>query len=196
VGVIVTVPVDGRTARRDANRTAVLDAVLELFSAGVDATPERVAQQSGVSLRSVYRYFEDRHELTRAAIDHHLQRVGPLGLVHNLGHGTLSERLENFVAARLRLYSEVASTARVGRQRALRDPLIAERIAFSHQYLRDQVSQQFDAELSQLAEPRRTVSLNAIDTLSQFEALDFLCAQHPDGAHETLVRAIAMLLRP
>src|SRR5260370_8935631 len=70
---------DGRTARRDRNRLAVLDAVLELFSEGdLTPPPEAIALRSGVSLRSVYRYMSDVDDLAHAAIDRHLGRVGPL----------------------------------------------------------------------------------------------------------------------
>ena len=49
---------DGRTARRDRNREAVLDAALALFTAGeLEPTAAAVAERSGVSLRSVYRYW-------------------------------------------------------------------------------------------------------------------------------------------
>ena len=60
---------DGRTARRDRNREAVLDAVLELFSEdAASPAPDDVAARSGVSLRSVYRYFDDMETLIRAAM--------------------------------------------------------------------------------------------------------------------------------
>ena len=59
--------VDGRTARRDRNRDAVLDAVIELFTEGhVGLVAADVAERSGVSLRSVYRYFDDLEALARA----------------------------------------------------------------------------------------------------------------------------------
>src|SRR5437764_99636 len=58
---------DGRAARRDRGREAVLDAVIALFEEGhVRPTPEAVAERSGVSVRSVYRYYEDRDDLIRA----------------------------------------------------------------------------------------------------------------------------------
>ena len=59
------VPGDGRLARRDRNRIAVLDAAIELFAEGVlDPTPDDVATRAGISARSVYRYFEaERHRV-------------------------------------------------------------------------------------------------------------------------------------
>jgi len=73
---------DGRSARRDRNRLAVLDAVIELFSEGVlEPTPDDVAARVGLSARSVYRYFVDRDALLRAAIDRSFERVMPLYLI-------------------------------------------------------------------------------------------------------------------
>ena len=78
--------VDGRTARRDRNRLAVLDAVLELFEEGnMNPGVHEVADRSGVSLRSVYRYFEDLDELITAAIDRHLERTRPLFVIERIG---------------------------------------------------------------------------------------------------------------
>src|SRR3954453_24162311 len=73
------VEVDGRTARRDRNREAVLDPVLELFSDGnLTPSPDEVAQRSGVSLRSVYRYVAASDGLMSCAIERHSQRFTPI----------------------------------------------------------------------------------------------------------------------
>ena len=103
---------DGRTARRDRNRIAVLDVVLELFSEGEPRpSPEQVAARSGVSLRSVYRYVADRGDLIRAAIDRHLERVQPLFVIDDVPEDTTVARVEQFVRARMRGYEAIAPTA-------------------------------------------------------------------------------------
>jgi AcrR family transcriptional regulator len=121
--------VDGRTARRDRNRDLVLDAVIDLFSEGT-LTPSaaEVATRSGVSLRSVYRYFEDQDELVRAAIARHAERVAPLLEVSKPGVGPLDERITRFVARRMRLYEAAAPTVRAT---LLRAPM--------NRYLREQM---------------------------------------------------------
>ncbi len=61
---------DGRRLRRERNIAAVVDAVLEMFAEETFVpTIERAAERSGLSLRSVYRYFPDPESLTQAAID-------------------------------------------------------------------------------------------------------------------------------
>ena len=70
--------VDGRSAIRDRNREAVLDAVLDLFSEdNLSPGPEEVALRVGLSVRSVYRYFDDHDTLTRAAIARNIERRAP-----------------------------------------------------------------------------------------------------------------------
>jgi AcrR family transcriptional regulator len=179
---------DGRTARRDRNRRAVLDAVIELFAEDVEPSPEAVAQRSGLSPRSVYRYFVDRDALVRAAIERQLELVYPLYLIHALGEGDLAERIDRFVHSRLRLYEAVADSARAARHRAWRDPVIREQVAATRVALREQVALQFAPELDALdATPRRT-TLAAIDALSQFDSLEYL--RHAQGLSRGAVRAI------
>jgi AcrR family transcriptional regulator len=165
---------DGRTARRDRNRLAVLDAVLELFAEDIDPGPEEVAQRCGLSPRSVYRYFEDRDELLRAAIERQLELIYPLQLIHQLGQGPLEERIDRFVRARVRLFDAVAATARATRYRVSRNATIAEQFAATRRALREQVQRQFASELDAMALDAQRHVLNTIDALTQFETLDYL----------------------
>lgn len=66
-----------RERRRQETAAAIVDAVLELMAdAGIDAlTMEAVAERSGVSLRTVYRYFPDRGTLLTAALARHNESV-------------------------------------------------------------------------------------------------------------------------
>lgn len=165
--------VDGRTARRDRNRNAVLDAVLELFTEdNLEPTPEQVAARSGVSLRSVYRYFADHDELLRAAVARHLHNVEPLFAIHAIGQGTLDERIDRFVTARLRGHETIAATARASRLRAPASPIIRDQIAWGRALMRSQVDQQFAPELAAVDARRRKAIEAAIDTLTQTEALE------------------------
>jgi AcrR family transcriptional regulator len=164
---------DGRAARRDRNRLAVLDAVIELFAEGnLDPGPEQVAARCGLSPRSVYRYFEDRDGLQRAAIDRHLELVWPLFVIHGIGEGELDERINTFVSARLRLYQAIASAARAARLRASTNEIIRNQVEITRRALREQVEKQFAPELRPLGRRRRRSIGGAVDALCQFEALD------------------------
>ena len=59
--------VDGRNARRVRNRQAVVDATLALLDEGhTDISVDEVVERSGVSKRSIFRYFETLDDLDRA----------------------------------------------------------------------------------------------------------------------------------
>ena len=168
-------PVDGRTARRDRNRDLVLDAVLELFADNQFApNAADVAARSGVSLRSVYRYYEDFDELVRAAIARHAERVAPLIEMPDPGKGPLDERITRFVAHRTRLYEASAPMARATLVRAPANRLVREQVELVRQRLSQQTHTMFAPELSALPAAQRRAIGAAADTLTQFESAENL----------------------
>jgi TetR/AcrR family transcriptional regulator, regulator of autoinduction and epiphytic fitness len=188
---------DGRTARRDRNRIAAIDAVLELFSEGeLTPTPEQVADRSGVSLRSVYRYFANRGDLIRAAVDRHLERVQPLFVIDAIGEGALDERVESFVAARIRGYEAIAATARASRLRAPSNDVIREQLDRARHLYRAQLEHHFARELAALDPPRRRAVLAAADALTQIETIELYRVQRGYSTaetHELLATALRIL---
>ncbi len=192
--VAIDATVDGRTARRDRNRDLVLDAVIELFTEDQLApNAAAVAARSGVSLRSVYRYFEDHEALVRAAIARHAERVAPLIDVPDLGTGPFEERVTRFVAARMRLYEAAAPTARAAIMRAPNSSLLRDQMERIRATLRRQTDAMFAPELSAMTAPRRRAMSAAADTLLQFESAEHLrvrlgcsAAQTADTLRRTL----------
>jgi AcrR family transcriptional regulator len=166
---------DGRTARRDRNRDAVLDAVLDLFAEDALApSAAQVAERSGVSLRSVYRYFEDTDELVRAAIERNLERVRPLFLVEGLGEGPVAERAARLVASRLRLYDHVGPLMRATLLHSGQNAVLAERLATVRRLLGEQVEQMFAPELARRAPAERRGAVAVLDQLLSFESIEHL----------------------
>lgn len=192
------VPADGRTARRDRNREAVLDAVLDLFADGTVApAPAEVAARSGVSLRSVYRYFEDMDALVRAAIARNLARMGHLLEVDRPGEGSVDERIDRLVAARLRLHEGLAPMGRAAVARAPQNPIIAERLQETRLLLRRQVEAMFEPELAALGPVDRHDVVAAIDALLELDSLDLLRRHRALPAADVqrlLVKALRSLL--
>ena len=193
-------PVDGRSAIRDRNREAVLDAVLDLFSEdNLSPGPEEVALRVGLSVRSVYRYFDDHDTLTRAAIARNIERVTPLFLIPAIGEGNRADRVARFVDARLRLQAEVGATVRAARLRATFDPLVAEDVESARVFLREQVERHFARELSTGDPVRDTSRLAAIDALFGFDSLDHYLVHRafpPAEAGALLADALDALLGP
>lgn len=190
--------VDGRSAIRDRNRTAVLDAVLDLFSEdNLSPGPEEVAIRAGLSVRSVYRYFDDQDSLTRAAIARNIERLGSRFLIPAIGEGDLDGRVGRFVDARLALQADVGATVRAARTRSTFDPLVAEDIRSTRAFLAEQVDRHFATELGAMDRRRSAARSAAIDSLLSFESLDhYLDVRrlHIDGARPLLIDALHALL--
>ncbi len=164
---------DGRLARRDRNRTAVLDAMIELFTEGVlEPTPEQVAQRVGLSPRSVYRYFADRESLIRAAIDRHLDGVWHLYLIPAIGQGDTEDRIVRFIGCRIQLYEAIAASARATRMSAATDEIMREQLEATRRALRDQIERHFAPELDAMPAATRRGRVAAIDALCELESLD------------------------
>jgi AcrR family transcriptional regulator len=175
VSTIDTAVADGRTARRDRNRELVLDAVLELFAEHhLLPTAQQAAERSGVSLRSVFRYYEDTDTLGQAAIARHLEHIAPLFEIEGVGEGSFDDRVTRFVDARLRLYRAVAPTARAALVRSPFNPVIARRFEQARDEGRARLEAMFAPELRSLPAARRRSVVAAADTLIQFEAVEHL----------------------
>ena len=193
-GPVPGAAVDGRSAIRDRNRDAVLDAVLDLFSEdNLSPGPEEVAERAGLSVRSVYRYFDDHDALSRAAIERQLERVGPLLLLPAIGEGALDDRIARFVEARLRLQAAAGPALRATRIRATFDPVVRDQFEADRVRLREQIGRQFAPELSAMAPDRARARLAAVDALSAFESVDhYLVHRAFDAAEAAALLADAL----
>jgi AcrR family transcriptional regulator len=109
---------DGRVARRWRNQNTVLDAVIALFDAGqVEPTVDEVSELSGVSTRSIYRYFRHREGLIDAAVWRLVDRV-EADLALHVGDGPLDARIAVFVGHRLSVFARIASLVRASKRLA------------------------------------------------------------------------------
>ena len=56
--------VDGRNLRRQRNRQAIVNALLELYEEGrIDVSASLIVERAGLSERSLFRYFDDLNDL-------------------------------------------------------------------------------------------------------------------------------------
>ncbi|MEV0897672.1 TetR/AcrR family transcriptional regulator [Actinoplanes sp. NPDC049802] len=114
--------VDGRTARSERTRNAIIDAHLRLIGEGdMRPTADRVAKLAGVSLRALWSHFADMEALMTASGQRVLEqrdasyRPIPADL-------PLAERIEAFSEQRARLLEEIGPAARAS---ALKEPFSA-----------------------------------------------------------------------
>jgi TetR/AcrR family transcriptional regulator, regulator of autoinduction and epiphytic fitness len=166
---------DGRTARRGRNSDAVLDTVHEMFVEGnFSPSVEDVAIRSGVSLRSVYRYFEDTEALLHLAIERRIALVGELYALDDLGEGSRAERVLALVNQRLIIHSKLAPTVRAAMLRAPFSPQIADQVNQRRELLAAQVAAQFAPEAAELPKSRAEAVLVCIDALCSFDTMEDL----------------------
>lgn len=172
---VIDSDVDGRRLRRTNNRDAVLDALGELFAEGnYQPSTAEIAERAGLSLRSLFRYFDDVDDLYHAAIERALDAARPLLDVGVGPDAATATKIEHVVAARMRLYDAIEPAARAARACAHRHDVVAAQIADSRSFLRHQLARLFASEL----ELERT-RLAAVDALLSFESHQLL--RHSQG---------------
>ncbi|MGB3736385.1 MAG: TetR/AcrR family transcriptional regulator [Ilumatobacter sp.] len=180
-----TITTDGRSLRRSRNRDAVLDAVVASFEEGdVDPSIDAVALRAGVSNRSIYRYFDHRDHLIRAAVGHALQRIGPDATMTDIGVGSFEQRVEKFVDHRLRLYRSVAPITRAAKVAAASEPIAAEEFEAGRVVLRQTLLEHFAEELDAMAADEQTRALIGGELAFQFDAFEFLSSATGDRSEE------------
>lgn len=179
-------PIDGRVARRERNVNAVLDVVLELFGEeSLFPTIEQAATRSGLSLRSLYRYFADPGELLEATIRRSREVGVGLGQLHAIGQGPLADRITAFVTMRLSLYEAIGPVYRATVANSARLPRIRDELATTRNDMREQFLVQFAPELKQRKAADRDAAVSAGDLITQLDSIDYLRRHRDFSAAET-----------
>jgi AcrR family transcriptional regulator len=167
--------VDGRRASRQRNLAAVVDAMLELFAEGnFEPGAQEVAERSGVSRRSVFRYFDDMETLGRLAIQRMHDRLSRSMRPDEPVSAPLADRIASLARQRARLFEIGAPAARVLRLRAPFNPLMAEELEKNRLLLDSQVETYFAAEFDAMDPSLRPELLAAVQMLYAFEPFESL----------------------
>lgn len=157
----------------------MIEALFSLLDEGsVSPAADEIAARAGVSVSSLFRYFDGLDDLQEQTIEAHFARFGPLFDVPDVGVGPTPDRIDRFVGARLDLYRTIAPVARLARARALENDLIASKLTETRAHLADQVREHFDPELSALPPARRQDVGDLVDALTSFESWDLLQTTH------------------
>lgn len=165
--------VDGRVARGERTRQAVVEALLALYGENkLTPTMDEIASRVGMTSRTIYHHFDDQEAIAEAVREH--QR--PL-IVHHLEAqvgGTLEERISGLVTQRAQLYERIAPVRRA----ALANMHTSARIRKGQSGLaarsRRQLTTTFDPELSSLDADRRATTLELIDLHTSWETWERL----------------------
>jgi AcrR family transcriptional regulator len=169
-------PIDGRRARRERGRLAVIDAMLSLLQDGkVPVSADMVADRAGVSVASVFRYFDGLDDLQVQTFERFRERFEPLIVVAPTGEA-LGDRIAAFVDSRLNLYEQAGAIMAVGRLRALEfEPLVAAS-AEMRALLAAQVRSVFAPDLAGIGSATDLVAV--IDAVTSLESWDVMRKTH------------------
>ena len=120
-----------------------------------------------MSMRSIFRFFDDVESLHREAIDRQLESVRQ-HLVPLPDEGPVERRIAALVGNRAEVYEMIAPVRRFAIQRAPESPAIREALGQADRYFRNQVAAVFASELS--ASPAGAQLLEALDASTSWSA--------------------------
>lgn len=188
------VPADGRRARRHRSRDLVVDALLDLLNEGVSRpTAQQVAERSGVSLRSIFRIFDDVQTLHTAASERQMSRARHL-FVDIPDTGTLAERVGATVATTTRLYEGVAPIRRAAMRAAPESNPLQLQLQRARGWLRTEIDRVFVDELSRIADPDVAAALEAVLSFETWDQLRTAQGRSSERTAASLRHTVTALL--
>ncbi len=154
--------VDGRIARGERTRKAVVSALLSLYEENnLTPTIDDIASRVGVTSRTIYHHFEDHEAIAEALREHQRPLIAP----HLAAQPsrTLDARVQGLSAPRAELFELVAPVRRAALANMHRSARMRKSQASMASRLRRQVATTFDTELSQLDDDLRAETLEILD---------------------------------
>lgn len=175
---------DGRRARSERTRTAIVDALLALLDEGdVRPSAERIAERAGVSRRALFNHFRDVEDLLATAAQRQVERLLPT-LRPLPVDGTLAERAAGVANLMGALHERVAPVRRAALLAEHESPAIAERLAEMRRMHRTAIHAAFAPELAACPPEERRALGATIAMLASFPAWEELTAhQRLSAAH-------------
>ncbi len=190
---------DGRTARAERTRQALVDALFELLYEGeLQPTAERISARAGVSERSLFQHFADREALYQAVAVQQYERIVPTLDPVDVSL-PLSERIDTFVEQRAQLLETVTPVRRAALLLEPESEVVAGWLRNTRRQKAREVVRVFRPELETIEERERGVLLAALVSASAWTAWEGLRAHQrlsEDRARAAMRTALAALLAP
>lgn len=181
---------DGRHARRDRGKQVAIEAAIEIFrEGGVIESMAQLAERSGISERTLFRYFTNQDGLIDAVANYAFPQLAEYFTIEPPA-GSLEDRMRALVNLRIR-HAQVAgpmarTLERFARQFSIAAELRRGREEFFHQQM-----------LIWLGDDAHGLSdevIALLDTLLDFSSLDKLIATLGDRTEVTLHGAVMKIL--
>jgi len=163
--------VDGRRQRTQITRKNIIDAAIALQNEGnMRPSMQQISARAGVSLRTAFQHFPEKHQLTHAVLDELTRafRVDP-PTPELAPHSALEARIARFLDVRTRYLEALTPHRRASNAMIANVPLLQKHRLKVRKRAREIVATWFAAELDQLKPASRTKWLTAIATLVDWE---------------------------
>jgi AcrR family transcriptional regulator len=152
-----------------------VEALLDLYRDGnFRPSTTEIAEHAGLSPRSLFRYFDDVDDLSRAAVRRQRERAMPLLEIAVEPAASLEARARALAEQRIRLFSAVEPAATVSRLQSPFHPLLHRELTRGRGFLRSQIRELFRPELDELDAREAELVLAAVDVLCSFESYSLL----------------------
>jgi AcrR family transcriptional regulator len=189
---------DGRSARGERTREAVLEALVELVEAGEpNPSAPRIAEQAGISVRSIYVHFASLEDLRLALVERvTLMVIERLAVIDP--HQPTEVKADLLCGQRARINEDLGSLLLAAERQEHDAPEFAKSRAFGRQSSRAQIERVFAAELEALDPAARTRRVAAVDALIGLHSWRLLRTAHgltPDEARLATREGVQQLLR-
>lgn len=151
--------------------------MFELLQEGkVPPGADAIAERAGVSVASIFRYFDGIDDLQLQTLERFRSRFEPLMAAAIAGNR--AERISGLVEARLDLYEQAGAIMAVGRLRALEHQPLVEAAARNRATLAAQVRSVFAIETDGQAPARVADLVAVVDALTSLESWDVMRKTH------------------
>ena len=184
--------VDGRTARSERTRKAIVDAHVSLITDGdLRPTADRIAKLAGVSLRALWSHFADMEALFAASGQRILERRDA---VHEPipPDRPLAERIAAYCRQRQRMLELIGPAARASALKEPFSPALQRYRRLHVERVREEARVLFAAEID--GDEELLTSVTAVSTWNHWETLRTPLGLSPDEARACLQRTITALL--
>jgi TetR/AcrR family transcriptional regulator of autoinduction and epiphytic fitness len=181
-------------SRSERTRAAVVDALLVLIDRGrLRPTGREIAEEAGVSLRSVYVHFDDVEQLfCEAAVRHH-ERMEALYTPWHCG-GSLDERITALVDRRRAIFEEGAQVRRAAVLQEPFSPVLGRVLDVGRHALRAEIDGVFAAELGMVPDGERPRLRAALEIATSPGTWDVLRA-HQDLSPDEAAALVSDMVR-
>lgn len=166
---------DGRHRRAQANREAIVEALVSLYADGhVDPSAAEISDRAGVSERSLFRHFDDIDDLCHTAFVVQWTRLADRTRLSTTATSSTKEKIAAIVEQRVGLYLDMMNAMRITRMHAVRNDTVLRHVQSSRKEMRKQVERLFAPECEAMSAENAKAVLLTINALLSFEHVEQL----------------------